>query len=44
MPLTLIAALRQLAAVRGYRDPVAIILQAQDKTPRRPRQLAWWLK
>lgn len=43
MPLALIEALRQLAAVRGLRDPVQILLQAPDKTPRRPR-LAWWLK
>lgn len=44
MPLPLIVALRQLAAARGYRDPAAIILEAQDKAPRRVRQVAWWMK
>lgn len=43
MPLTLIAALRQLAAARGLTDPVLILARAQDKSPRRPR-LPWWLK
>ena len=43
MPLALILALRQLAAARGLRDPVQILLEAADKAPRRPRNLAWWL-
>ena len=43
MPLKLIEALRALAAVRGYRNPVQIMLEAPDKTPRRP-PLAWWLR
>ena len=43
MPIKLIEALRLLAAARGLRDPVAILRERQDKTPRRP-PIAWWLR
>lgn len=43
MPLALITALRQLAAKRGLRDPVLILAEQADKSPRRPRPIAWWL-
>lgn len=41
MPASLIDALRLMAAAHGLRDPVLILVEAQDKS-RRPRA-PWWL-
>lgn len=43
MPIALILALQALAAARGYRDPVHILLEQQDRSPRR-QPIAWWLR